>query len=243
MEDVSYDERIIVALDVTDREAAETLLQSFGEIKPYVKVGMPLFYATGPEWIHQLKALGYAVFLDLKLHDIPQTVYHAAQSLARLEVDLMTVHAAGGEEMLGAAVAGIDSVQSRRMTKVVGVTVLTSTEQRMLNDEIGISGTVEDCVLRYAELGRKAGLDGVVSSGWETAKIKKRFGHDFLAVTPGIRLSGDPRGDQKRVMTPLEAIHRGADYLVVGRSITQAERPVEAYRKIRGMLPEKGKDE
>lgn len=227
-----YDERLIVALDVPDQDAAEKLLHSFGEIKPFVKVGMQLFYAAGPRWVRKLKSHGYAVFLDLKLHDIPQTVYLAAQNLGRLEVDMMTVHIAGGLDMLRSAVSGIESVQPQPFTKIVGITQLTSTDQRMLNGEIGIPGTVGESVTHYAGLGQEAGLSGVVCSGWEAAELKRRFGSDFLAVTPGIRLSADARGDQKRVMTPDKAIRQGADYLVVGRPITQADKPPQVYEKI-----------
>lgn len=227
-----YDERLIVALDVPNQDAAETLLSAFGEIRPFVKVGMQLFYATGPRWVRQLKERGYAVFLDLKLHDIPQTVYLAAQNLARLEVDIITVHIAGGREMLRAAVAGTESVQSPRTTKILGITQLTSTDERVLNEEIGISGTVAASVDHYARLGKETGLDGVVCSGWEATHIKQQLGQDFLAVTPGIRLSDDDHGDQKRVMLPEKAIQQGADYLVIGRPITREADPGFAYKQL-----------
>lgn len=237
------DKRIIVALDVQNQDEAETLLHAFGSIKPFVKVGMQLFYATGPRWVRQLKLHGYPVFLDLKLHDIPQTVYLAAQNLARLEVDMVTVHIAGGREMLQAAVAGIQSVQSVRTTKILGITQLTSTDKRILNEEIGIPGTVEDSVAHYAGLGKDAGLDGVVCSGWEAAHIKQQFGDAFLAVTPGIRLPHDEQGDQKRVMTPEAAIGRGADYLVIGRSITRADDPAIVYQTcVKSLVLDQSKD-
>lgn len=226
------DARIIVALDVPDQVSAESLLRSFGRRQPFVKVGMQLFYATGPKWVHQLKARGYSVFLDLKLHDIPQTVFLAAQRLARLDVEFLTVHIAGGQEMCRAAVAGVKSVQRPLKTKIVGITQLTSTDERVLNDEIGISGSVKACVDRYARLGKAVGLAGVVCSGWEVAHIKKTLGKRFLTITPGIRLSSDDRGDQKRVMTPKEALAQGADYLVIGRSITQAEDPASVYQTL-----------
>lgn len=231
-----YDKRLIVALDVPDQKSAETLLSTFGEVKPFVKVGMQLFYATGPEWVRHLKSSGYAVFLDLKLHDIPQTVYLAAQNLGQLGVDMITVHIAGGLEMLRAAVSGVHSVQTEAFTKIVGITQLTSTDRDVLNDEIGIPGTVEASVAHYAGLGKTAGLDGVVCSGWEAATMKRRFGDHFLTVTPGIRLTENAHGDQKRVMTPDEAIRQGADYLVIGRPITQAEKPVDVYEKICRLL-------
>lgn len=230
---MAFDERcIIVALDVPNEDEAEALLRTFGDVKPFVKVGMQLFYATGPTWVRQLKERGYAVFLDLKLHDIPQTVFSAAQSVGRLEVDLLTVHIAGGQEMLRQAVAGIKSVQQSHTTKVIGITQLTSTDERMLNEEIGIQGTVAASVAHYANLGKRAGLDGVVCSGWEAKHIKQTFGEQFLAVTPGIRLPDDAEGDQRRVMTPQMARAEGADYLVIGRPITRADDPVTVYRKI-----------
>lgn len=232
-----YDEQLIVALDVSDPVAAENMLQSFGSVKPFVKVGMQLYYAAGPDWVRKLKSRGHQVFLDLKLHDIPRTVYLAAQNLGRLNVDLLTVHIAGGVEMLQAAVAGVGSVQTEVTTKIVGITQLTSTDRQILNEQIGIPGTVAQCVIHYARLGREAGLDGVVCSGWEAADIKQRFGRDFLAVTPGIRLPVDESGDQKRVMTPEQAIREGADYLVVGRPITRAKRPADAYDQLCSLLP------
>lgn len=230
------DRRIIVALDVPNEDRAESLLRAFGDMKPFVKVGMQLFYATGPQWVRQLKERGYAVFLDLKLHDIPQTVFYAAQSVARLEIDLLTVHIAGGQEMLRQAIAGVESVQKSRTTKVVGITQLTSTDERILNEEIGIQGTVAASVAHYAKLGKESGLDGVVCSGWEARHIKQTFGENFLAVTPGIRLTDDAQGDQRRIMTPQAALAEGADYLVIGRSITRADNPADVYRKIAGTL-------
>lgn len=225
-------DRLIVALDVPDADAAGTLLGSFGDIKPFVKVGMQLFYAAGPEWVCALKERGHRVFLDLKLHDIPQTVFLAAQCLGQLGADFLTVHIAGGREMLRAAVDGLASVQSRRTTKVLGITQLTSTDDRMLNEEIGVPGTVAQAVARYAAIGKEAGLDGIVCSGWEAGPIKKQFGNAFLTVIPGIRPAGADSGDQKRVTTPEAALAQGADYLVVGRPITRAEHPVAVYRKI-----------
>ncbi|WP_054951569.1 orotidine-5'-phosphate decarboxylase [Numidum massiliense] len=227
------DRRIIVALDVPDERAAEQLLAKFGDNKPFVKVGMQLFYAAGPSFVHKLKAHGYPVFLDLKLHDIPQTVYLAAQSLARLNVDLTTVHIAGGTEMLRAAVAGVRDIQTEKQaTKVIGVTQLTSTNEHVLNEQIGIAGTVAQSVSHYAELAQGAGLNGVVCSGWEVEQLKRGAREDFLAVTPGIRLPEHAHGDQKRVMSPQEAVRRGADYLVIGRSITHADDPRAVYERI-----------
>lgn len=228
--------KIIVALDVPGEAAAEELLKKMGRVKPYVKVGMQLFYASGPGYVRTLKERGYPVFLDLKLHDIPQTVNRAAEALARLEIDMMTVHIAGGLRMLQAAVEGVVRVQNDRVTKIVGITQLTSTDQHVLNEQIGISGTVNRCVVRYAKLAREAEIDGVVCSGWEVSDIKAHCGRDFLAVTPGIRLPGGARGDQRRVMTPTEAVRCGADYLVIGRPIVQAEDPLAVYERILDMV-------
>lgn len=239
---MSRQHRIIVALDVPDRAQAKRLLREMGDVKPYIKVGMQLFYAAGPDFVRQLKAEGYAVFLDLKLHDIPQTVYSAAQSIGRLGVDMTTVHIAGGEEMLHAAVDGIRSVQGESDTRVVGITQLTSTDQHVLNNEIGIPGTVEQTVIRYTKRAKRVGLDGVVCSGWEAALIKREAGADFLAVTPGIRLSNQSHGDQKRVMTPEEAIQCGADYLVMGRPITKSENPGQTYARLCAIIEKMPQD-
>jgi orotidine-5'-phosphate decarboxylase len=223
--------RIMVALDVpTEAEAKQILIQLAG-IPCTVKVGMQLFYATGPDFIRQLKALGYSVFLDLKLHDIPNTVKGAADSITRLGVELFNVHAAGGLSMMQAALAGVHQAM-QSMTNppshppvVIGVTQLTSTDQKTMNEQIGLPGSVQDVVLRYAELCQQAGLQGVVASAQEVPLIKQTCGTSFLTVTPGIRIAGDDVGDQSRVMTPEQAFAVGADYIVVGRSITAAEQP------------------
>ena len=228
--------RIMVALDVPDESAADALLRRLEGIPCYVKVGMELFYAAGPRLVVRLKEAGYRVFLDVKMHDIPNTVKGGAASVTRLGVDMFNVHAAGGIAMMEAAREGVESALSGSpgavRPVVIGVTQLTSVNRAVLNDQIGIAGTVEDAVLRYAELAKRAGLDGVVASPLETARIKERCGRDFLAVTPGIRPAGAETGDQARVMTPREAFRQGADYIVIGRPITAAPDPRRALEDI-----------
>jgi len=228
--------RIMVALDVPDESAADALLRRLEGIPCYVKVGMELFYAAGPRLVVRLKEAGYRVFLDVKMHDIPNTVKGGAASVTRLGVDMFNVHAAGGIAMMEAAREGVESALSGSpgavRPVVIGVTQLTSVNRAVLNDQIGIAGTVEDAVLRYAELAKRAGLDGVVASPLETSRIKERCGRDFLAVTPGIRPAGAETGDQARVMTPREAFRQGADYIVIGRPITAAPDPRRALEDI-----------
>jgi orotidine-5'-phosphate decarboxylase len=228
--------RIMVALDVPDESAADALLRRLEGIPCYVKVGMELFYAAGPRLVIRLKEAGYRVFLDVKMHDIPNTVKGGAASVTRLGVDMFNVHAAGGIAMMEAAREGVESALSGSpgavRPVVIGVTQLTSVNRAVLNDQIGIAGTVEDAVLRYAELAKRAGLDGVVASPLEASRIKERCGRDFLAVTPGIRPEGAKAGDQARVMTPREAFRQGADYIVIGRPITAAPDPRRALEDI-----------
>jgi orotidine-5'-phosphate decarboxylase len=229
------DPTIIIALDLPTQDEAESFLAGLPrEKRPFLKVGMQLFYATGPTWVASLKERGYPVFLDLKLHDIPHTVYHAVKSVANLGVDMLTLHAGGGVSMMAAAreaaeVAGADTM------RLVGVTQLTSTDQRTMNEEIGIPGTVEDCVRRYAGLVAQAGLHGIVCSGWEVPMVKQAMreaGTEGIAVVPGIRPQGVASDDQKRVMTPEQAVQNGADYLVMGRAILRADDPVRVYEQI-----------
>lgn len=229
--------RVMVALDVPSAERARTLLEQLRGIPCYIKVGMQLFYAAGPGFVASLKEQGYKVFLDLKMHDIPNTVAGGAESITRLGVDMFNVHAAGGVRMMEAAMEGmrrgLEALREEgRLPSapplVIAVTQLTSTDREMLNHEIGIPGTVEQTVLRYAGLARQAGLDGVVASPWEVTAVKQAVGKDFLAVTPGIRPAGADIGDQSRIMTPKDAFAQGADYIVVGRPITAAPNPREA---------------
>ncbi|MEC0369984.1 orotidine-5'-phosphate decarboxylase [Paenibacillus chibensis] len=228
--------RLIVALDYPDAHQAKALLQELEGIPCYMKVGMQLYYAAGPDFVRELKTRGYKVFLDLKMHDIPNTVKGGAESITRLGVDMFNVHAAGGSEMMKAAMEGVDkalqSDASLRKPLVIAVTQLTSTGQDMLNQEIGIPGTVQDAVIRYAELTQAAGLDGVVASAQESGMIAEACGKDFVTVTPGIRPAGSDQGDQKRVLTPGEAIRGGSTYIVVGRPITGSEEPRAAAESI-----------
>ncbi|WP_127579664.1 orotidine-5'-phosphate decarboxylase [Paenibacillus koleovorans] len=226
-------QRIMVALDYPNAESAERLLQQLEGIPCYMKVGMELFYAAGPQFVLRLKERGYKVFLDLKLHDIPNTVKGGSASITRLGVDMFNVHAGGGLAMMQAAREGMEAAASgASMPILIGVTQLTSTSQAVLNDEIGIAGPIEDAVLRYAGLAREAGLDGVVASPLEVRGIKARCGSSFVTVTPGIRPAGAAVGDQSRVMTPSEALAQGTDYMVIGRPITAAPDPREALEQI-----------
>ncbi|MDR6551416.1 orotidine-5'-phosphate decarboxylase [Paenibacillus qinlingensis] len=226
--------RIMVALDYANAESAQELLKQLEGIPCYVKVGMQLFYAAGPTFVASLKDRGYKVFLDVKMHDIPNTVKGGAESVTRLGVDVFNVHAAGGKYMMEAALEGIDkglAVGAARPI-VIGVTQLTSTSQQVLNDEIGLAGTTEQAVIRYARLAQAAGLQGVVASPLEVTAIKAACGDGFVTVTPGIRPAGADVGDQSRIMTPAEAFAQGTDYVVIGRPITGAADPRAAIEAI-----------
>jgi len=226
--------RIMVALDYPEAAGAEKLLRELEGIPCYMKVGMQLYYAAGPAFVKALKERGYSVFLDLKMHDIPNTVKGGANSITKLGVDMFNVHAAGGRAMMEAALEGVEAALaagSRRPT-VIAVTQLTSTSQAVLNDEIGIAGPVEEAVLRYARLAREAGLNGVVASPQEVVAIKAACGSEFQTITPGIRPAGADIGDQSRIMTPAQAITAGTDYMVIGRPITAAPSPREALESI-----------
>lgn len=228
--------RLMVALDYPGPEQAKGLIKALEGIPCYLKVGMQLFYAAGPEFIRELKAKGYKVFLDVKMHDIPNTVRGGAESITRLGVDMFNVHAAGGAIMMRAAREGAEAALAADPTlqrpEIIAVTQLTSTSQTVMNDEIGIPGTVEGAVVRYAGLASEAGLDGVVASPLEVPAIRASCGPDFHTVTPGIRPAGSSLGDQTRVLTPGEAIGRGSHYIVVGRPITGAADPREAAETI-----------
>jgi orotidine-5'-phosphate decarboxylase len=229
-------ERIIVALDYPNAEAAERLLAELRGIPCFMKVGMELFYAAGPRFVQRLKEEGYRVFLDLKMHDIPNTVKGGSANITRLGVDLFNVHAAGGQAMMQAALEGAEQALSgtpgAKRPVIIAVTHLTSTSREMLNREIGIPGEISDAVLRYAELAKRSGLDGVVASPLEVPLVKEACGSAFLTVTPGIRPEGAERGDQSRVMTPREAFRQGTDYIVVGRPVTAAANPRQALEQI-----------
>ncbi|WP_262363150.1 orotidine-5'-phosphate decarboxylase [Paenibacillus tuaregi] len=229
-------EKLMVALDYPSAEDARLLIDRLQGIPCYIKVGMQLYYTAGPDFVRELKAKGYKVFLDLKMHDIPNTVKGGANSITRLGVDMFNVHAAGGVTMMTAAREGADEALAKDASLtsplIIAVTQLTSTDQRTLNEEIGILGTVEEAVVRYAKRTFQAGLDGVVASPLEVEAIKMACGPDFRTVTPGIRPAGSAVGDQSRIMTPAEAIRCGTDFIVVGRPITASPDPRRAAEQI-----------
>ena len=207
----------------------------FGAGRPYVKIGMELFYAEGPDMIRQLKSRGHKVFLDLKLHDIPNTVKKAMQVIGGYGVDMVNVHASGGVAMMKAAKEGLllGAARFADKPKLIAVTQLTSTDEETLHNQLLIDRPMDEVVKKYALNARKAGLDGVVCSAFEAAEIHEACGADFLTVTPGIRFAENSNDDQKRVMTPAQAKLAGSDYIVVGRPITAAERPIDAYARCR----------
>ena len=221
---------VIVALDFDGREKTLAFLDQFTEEKPFVKIGMELFYSEGPSIVREIRARGHKIFLDLKLHDIPNTVKKAMAALSALDVDIVNVHAAGTGAMMSAALAGLTRPDGTRPL-LIAVTQLTSTDQDMLEKELWIEKPMEEVVLHYAEIASIVGLDGVVCSPLEAGSIHERCGRNFLTVTPGVRFAGGDAGDQKRVTTPARAKELGSDYIVVGRPITQAEDPVAAYRR------------
>ena len=221
---------IIIALDFANKEEVTTFLKHFNDEKLFLKVGMELFYKEGAPMIKELKAQGHQIFLDLKCHDIPNTVAKAMQQLKNLDVDLVNVHAAGGSEMMQAAKKAFGT-----SGKMIAVTQLTSINEAMLVEEQLIEKGLVASVKNYAQLSQKSGLDGVVCSAHEAKMIKELCGPQFITVCPGIRLPQDALGDQKRVMTPAKAKENGADYIVVGRSITQAENPYVVYKQIEKM--------
>lgn len=220
----------IIALDFDTEDAVNNFLDNFDE-PLFVKVGMELFYQTGPLLIKSIKERGHDIFLDLKLHDIPNTVGKAMEGLSKLDVDLVNVHAAGGTTMMERAVAGIRKHNSD--IKIIAVTQLTSTSQEMLNEQQNIKTSMDEAVLNYATLAQKAGLDGVVCSPLETTMLKDHLGASFLKVTPGIRPADSETDDQKRVTTPEDAKKLGSTHIVVGRPITQSDDPVASYHKIK----------
>lgn len=228
--------KIMVALDKPDATAALKLANELQGKGCWMKVGMELFYAAGPAVVRELKSQGFRIFLDLKMHDIPNTVRGGARSLTRLGVDMFNVHGAGGIAMMQAATEGVkeavETGDAKQAPIVIAVTQLTSTSQAVLNHEIGISGQIEDAVVRYAMLALEAGLQGVVASPIEVAAIKAACGADFVTVTPGIRPIGSEVGDQSRVTTPYDAVAGGTDYLVIGRPITAALNPAKALDNI-----------
>ena len=239
---------VIIACDFASAEETIRFLDKFNRIRdeviscdhvsisisrPFVKIGMELFYSEGPQIIKKLKERGHKVFLDLKLHDIPNTVKKSMTVLGAYGVDMVNVHAAGGIEMMRAAKEGLmlGAARYADKPKLIAVTQLTSTDEATMHDELLIDRPLPEVVRQYALNAKAAGLDGVVCSAQEAADIHMACGADFLTVTPGIRLAGDSAGDQKRVMTPADARDQGSDYIVVGRSITAETKPIDAYQR------------
>ncbi|MEG1048959.1 MAG: orotidine-5'-phosphate decarboxylase [Oscillospiraceae bacterium] len=221
---------VIIALDFKDGETALEFLSKFKEEKPYVKIGMELFYSEGPSIVRAIKARGHKIFLDLKLHDIPNTVKGGMRSLSALDVDMVNVHAAGTIDMMKAALEGVVRPDGTRPL-VIAVTQLTSTSEERMQKELLIGNSINETIVQYAKNAKEAGLDGVVCSPLEAGMVKDAVGKDFLTVTPGIRFADGEVGDQVRVTTPEKAKEIGTDYIVVGRPITKADNPVDAYRR------------
>ncbi|MHB8156284.1 MAG: orotidine-5'-phosphate decarboxylase [Desulfocucumaceae bacterium] len=226
---------LIVALDVNDEKTALDLVEALKGSAGMFKVGMELFYSTGGHVVEEIKKRGCSVFLDLKLHDIPNTVARASRVLTRLSPAIINVHASGGPEMMREAAAAVRDEADRlgrERPRVIAVTVLTSINREILNSSIGIAGEVDQCVARWAEMAQGCGLDGVVASPREVKAIRRSCGPGFIIVTPGVRPRGSESGDQKRVMTPAEAISEGATYIVVGRPVIGSDSPSAAAKKI-----------
>ncbi|MBO4216806.1 MAG: orotidine-5'-phosphate decarboxylase [Clostridia bacterium] len=221
---------VIIACDFANREQVLSFLELFREEKPFVKIGMELFYAEGPAVVREIKSRGHKIFLDLKLHDIPNTVKKAMAVLSALDVDIVNLHCAGTTAMMTAALEGLTRPNGTRPL-LIGVTQLTSTDQQSMERDLLIREPIDKVVSHYALTAKKAGLDGVVCSPMEAEKVHEICGKDFLTVTPGIRFADGDRGDQRRVMTPKDARKAGADFIVVGRPITAAEDPVAAYKR------------
>ena len=221
---------VIIACDFASAEAVFSFLDSFKEEKPFVKIGMELFYAEGPSIVKEIKKRGHKIFLDLKLHDIPNTVKKSMAVLSRLDVDMTNLHAAGTKRMMEAALEGLTRPDGTR-PMLIAVTQLTSTDQESMENDLLIHEPIDKVVMHYAKNAMEAGLDGVVCSPLEAEKVHTTCGKSFVTVTPGVRFADGDIGDQKRVMTPAEAKRIGSDYIVVGRPITGAADPVAAYRR------------
>ena len=220
---------VIIACDISSKEATIAILDQIKDVKPFVKIGMELYYAEGPSIVKEIKERGHKIFLDLKLHDIPNTVYKAMKNVAALGVDMTNVHAAGTIEMMKAAKKAIDEVNPN--TKLIAVTQLTSTSEEMMQKELWIDHPINDTIQHYALNTQQAGLDGVVCSPLEAKLVKDVCNEDFITVTPGIRFDDASKGDQKRVTTPAMAREIGSSYIVVGRPITASDDPVAAYNR------------
>ena len=221
---------VIVACDFSSKEQVFTFLDKFTGRKPFVKIGMELYYAEGPEIVRQIKARGHKIFLDLKLHDIPNTVKKAMAVLSGLDVDICNLHAAGTRPMMEAALEGLRRPDGTRPL-LIAVTQLTSTDEETMRRDLLIDRPLDQVVMHYARTAAQAGLDGVVCSPLEAGKVHEACGRQFLTVTPGVRFAGGDTGDQKRVTTPARAKELGSDYIVVGRPITAAEDPVAAWKR------------
>ena len=221
---------VIVACDFPGRKEVFEFLDKFTEEKPFVKIGMELFYAEGPSIVREIKARGHKIFLDLKLHDIPNTVKRAMAVLSSLDVDICNLHAAGTTAMMKAALEGLTRPDGTRPL-LIAVTQLTSTDQESMERDLLIERPIDEVVMHYAKTAMESGLDGVVCSPLEAGKVHEVCGSAFLTVTPGVRFAESAAGDQKRVTTPERARELGSDYIVVGRPITAAEDPVAAYRR------------
>ena len=221
---------VIIACDFADRKEVFAFLDRFEDKKPFVKIGMELFYAEGPQIVRDIKARGHKIFLDLKLHDIPNTVKKAMKVLSSLDVDMCNVHAAGTSRMMKAAIEGLTRPDGSRPL-LIAVTQLTSTDAEIMEKELLIKEPLEDVVAHYAKNAAESGLDGIVCSPLEAKKVHNACGSGFLTVTPGVRFADGEIADQKRVMTPAQAKAEGSDYIVVGRPVTQAADPVAAYMR------------
>ncbi len=221
---------VIIACDFSSAKETFDFLDKFTDEKPFVKIGMELYYAEGPSIVKEIKKRGHKIFLDLKLHDIPNTVKKAMSVLSNLDVDMTNLHAAGTVEMMKAAVEGLTKPDGTRPI-LIAVTQLTSTSEERMQKELLINASINDTIVKYAENAKEAGLDGVVCSPLEAGMVKDACGKDFYTVTPGVRFADGDVGDQVRVTTPAKAKEIGSDYIVVGRPITQAENPIEAYRR------------
>lgn len=223
---------VIIACDFSGKKEVFDFLEKFGDKKLFVKIGMELFYAEGPEIVREIKNRGHKIFLDLKLHDIPNTVMKSMKVLSSLNVDMTNLHASGTVSMMEAALKGLTREDGSRPI-LIAVTQLTSTDQERMEKDLLIKEPIDKVVMHYAENAAKAGLDGVVCSPLEAEKVHSVCGSEFITVTPGVRFADGDIGDQKRVMTPAEAKKIGSDYIVVGRPITAAEDPVAAYERCR----------
>lgn len=226
---------VIIACDFPTAEDTLAFLERFGDERPFVKIGMELYYGAGPEIVRKLRERGHGIFLDLKLHDIPNTVRKAMRVLASQDIDMVNVHAGGTMEMMRAALMGLEegTPAGRRRPLLIAVTQLTSTSPEALREQLLIETPMEETIQKYALNAKEAGLDGVVCSPLEAAAVKRTCGEDFLAVTPGIRYADAAADDQSRVTDPAKAREVGSDFIVVGRPITAAPDPVEAYRRVK----------